>query len=253
MWSGRNKRLTFRRSTRNTGVRIFATLIVLAGSAMAQPAFDVASVKPDPSETGVDRIDISKGNLIIQNVSLRRLISRAYGIPDSREYLLAGPDWLDSERFDISAKYPLATPDPDVLLMLRRLLGERFNLAIHRETREISGYALLAGKNGTKLRPAASPRPFANFRALPTHAEGTCVSMPDLADRLSRPPFQLERPVIDYTGVTGRYDLTLDWSATDGPSIFAALEEQLGLRLEARKMPLEVLIVDHADKVPAAN
>ena len=111
-------------------MRIFATFIVLAGSAMAQPAFDVASVKPDASETGVDRINISRGSLIIRNVSLRRLISQAYGIPDSREYLLAGPDWLDSERFDISAKYPLATPDPDVLLMLQGLLTERFDLAV---------------------------------------------------------------------------------------------------------------------------
>lgn len=227
---------------------------------MAQPAFDVASVKPDASETGVDRIDISKGNVIIQNVSLRRLINIAYGIPDSREYLLAAPDWLATERFDISAKFPLSTPDPDVLLILQRLLGERFSLALHRETRQISGYALLPGKNGPKLRPAASPRPFANFRAQSGHAEGTSVSMPDLADRLSRTSFQLDRPVVDFTGLTGRYDLTLDWSPIDkqtenaaGPSIFAAIEEQLGLRLEARKMPLEVLIVDHADRVPAAN
>jgi uncharacterized protein (TIGR03435 family) len=241
-------------------MRIIATLIVLAGSAMAQPAFDVASVKPDASETGVDRINISKGSLIIRNVSLRRLINMAYGIPDSREYLLTGPDWLDTERFDISAKYPLSTSDPDVLQMLQRLLGERFSLTLHRETRQISGYALMIGKNGPKLRPAASSRPFANFRALSTHAEGTSVSMPDLADRLSRPPFQLERPVVDSTGLTGRFDLTLDWSPIDkpaenaaAPSIVSAIEEQLGLRLEARKMPLEVLIVDHADRVPAAN
>jgi uncharacterized protein (TIGR03435 family) len=84
--------------------------------------------------------------------------------------------------------------------------------------------------------------------------------MPDLADRLSRVPFQLDRPVVDYTGTPGRYDLTLDWSPIDkptenaaAPSIVSAIEEQLGLRLEARKMPLEVLIVDHADRVPAAN
>lgn len=225
-------------------MRIVAILIVLAGIASAQPAFDVASVKPDASDTGVDRIDISKGNLIIRNVSLGRLISRAYGIPDSREYLLSGPDWMDEVRFDISAKYPFATSDADVLLMLQRLLGERFDLAVHRETRPISGYAMVVGKSGSKLRPAASPRPFANFRALAGHAEGTCVSMSDLADRLSRSPFQLDRPVIDFTGLTGRYDLALDWAPTD--LIFSALEEQLGLRLEARKMPLEVLVIDHA-------
>lgn len=232
-------------------MRRLATLIILAGSAMAQPAFDVASVKPDASETGVDRIKIGSGNVIIENVSLRRLISRAYDIPDNQQYLLSGPDWLESEHFDISAKYNPTIKDDDVPPMLLSLLTERFKLAAHRETRQISGYALLVGKNGPKLRPAASPRPFANFRALSGHAEGTSVSMPDLVDRLSRATFQLDRPVVDFTGLTGRYDFTLDWVPTD-PS-FSALEEQLGLRLEGRKLPLEILIVDHADRVPAAN
>jgi uncharacterized protein (TIGR03435 family) len=230
-------------------MRIFAILIVLAGSAMAQPAFEVASVKPDASETGVSRIKIGSGNVIIENVSLRRLISVAYGIPDSRQYLLAGPDWLESEHFDISAKYNPTIKDDDVPPMLLSLLAERFKLAAHRETRQISGYAMVIGKNGSKLKPAVSPQP--GFLTLAGHAEGTSVSMSDLADRLSRAAFQLDRPVVDFTGLTGRYDLTLDWAPTD--PIFSALEEQLGLKLEARKMPLEVLIVDHADKVPSAN
>ena len=232
-------------------MRIIATLIVVAGSAMAQPAFDVASVKPDASQTGVDRIKIGSGSVIIENVSLRRLISMAYGIPDSRQYLLSGPDWLESEHFDISAKYNPAIKDDDVPPMFLSLLTERFKLAAHRETRQISGYALIIGKDGPKLKPAVSPQPGPNFRALAGHAEGTSVSMPDLADRLSRASFQLDRPVVDFTGLTGRYDLSLDWAPTD--PIFSALEEQLGLKLEARKMPLEVLIVDHADRVPVAN
>jgi uncharacterized protein (TIGR03435 family) len=135
--------------------------------------------------------------------------------------------------------------------MLQRLLGERFDLTLHRETRPISGYAMVIGKNGSKLRPAASPQPFANFRTLSGHAEGTSVSMPDLADRLSRSPFQLDRPVVDLTGLTGRFDLTLDWVPTE--LIFSALEEQLGLKLEARKTPLEVLIVDHAAKTSRSD
>ena len=84
--------------------------------------------------------------------------------------------------------------------------------------------------------------------------------MPDLADRLSRAPFQLDRPVVDFTGLAGRFDLTLDWSPIDGPaenttgpSVFTALEEQLGLRLEPRKLPLEILVVDHANKTPTEN
>jgi uncharacterized protein (TIGR03435 family) len=128
--------------------------------------------------------------------------------------------------------------------MLLSLLTERFELAAHRETRQISGYAMVIGKNGSKLKPVVNPQP--GFLILAGHAEGTSVSMPDLADRLSRASFQLDRPVVDFTGLTGRYDLTLDWAPTD--PIFSALEEQLGLKLEARKMPLEVLIVDHATK-----
>jgi len=236
--------------------------ICLMGFALgaAPPGFEVASVKPDASETGVDRIKISKGDLIIQNVSLKRLVSMAYGIPDSREYLLSGPDWLDSVRFDISAKYPQETSDGDVLLMLQKLLGERFGLALHRETRQISGYALVIGKGGPKLHAAAKPGPFPMFRALPGHASGASASMSDFADRLSRAPFQVDRPVVDLTGLTGRFDLTLEWSPVEesaengtGPSLFTALEEQLGLRLEPRKMPLEVLVVDRANKVPAEN
>jgi uncharacterized protein (TIGR03435 family) len=230
-------------------MRIFATLIVLAGSAAGQPAFDVASVKPDTSETGVSRLKIGNGSVIIENVSLRRLISTAYGIPDSRQYLLSGPDWLESEHFDISAKYNPAIKDDDVPPMLLSLLTERFKLAAHREARQISGYAMVIGRNGSKLKPAVSPQP--GFLTLAGHAEGTSVSMPDLADRLSRATFQLDRPVVDFTGLTGRYDLALDWAPTD--PIFSAIEEQLGLKLEARKLPLEVLIVDHADKMPAAN
>jgi uncharacterized protein (TIGR03435 family) len=162
-------------------------LIAIAGNVPAQSAFEVASVKPDASETGVDRINITKGNLIIQNVSLRRLINMAYGIPDGREYMLAGPDWLGSERFDISAKYSPEIRDEDVPPMLQSLLSERFNLALHRETRQISGYALVTGKNRPKLRAAASPRTFANFRALSGHAEGTCVS----SGRFYRPDWQI--------------------------------------------------------------
>jgi uncharacterized protein (TIGR03435 family) len=236
------------------------SLIVFAACTATGQTFDVASVKPDDSDTGVDKISILKGDMIIRNVSLKRLIAMAHGIPESREYLLSGPDWLDSERFDISAKYPPETPDAAVLVMLQNLLSERFRIADHRETRQFSGYALLIGKGGSKLHSAADPRPFAMFRALAGHATGSSVSMPDLADRLSRPPFELERPVVDFTGLQGRFDLALEWSPADkqnenwiGASVFTAIEEQLGLRLEPRKLPLEVLVVDRANKVPSEN
>ncbi len=232
---------------------IFAFLLI------AQ-SFDVASVKPDKSETGVDRIKFLKGSLIIENVSLKRCIGVAYGIADGRDYLFSGPDWLDSERFDILAKFPEETAGPDVLVMLQHLLKERFNFAFHGETREFNAYALVLGRGGPKLKPSAAPEGGYKFKALGGHAVGSSISMGMLADRLSRPDFQLDRRVVDLTGLKGAFDLTLDWSPlgaeaedTARPSIFTALQEQLGLKLEARKVPLEILVVDRVNRVPTAN
>jgi uncharacterized protein (TIGR03435 family) len=146
--------------------------------------------------------------------------------------------------------------------MLQRLLSERFGLVLHRETREFSAFALVVGKNGTgpKLRAAAAPGGSSKFRALPGHASGSSVSMAQFADRLASPVFQLDRQVVDFTGLTGQFDLTLDWSpdgnqAEDAtsPSITTAIQEQLGLKLEPRKVPLEVFVIDRASKVPTAN
>ncbi len=237
----------------------------LRGQAVdGRPAFEVASLKPAKSETGVDRIQRSGGNLIIENVSLKRLIGMAYGVAEGRDYLFSGPGWMDSERFDIHAKFPPETTEPRVLLMLqRRLLDERFKLKLHREPRQFSVYALVLDKRGPKLRPTTTPGPY-RFSAQSGHAVGASLSMAQFADRLSRPVFQLDRQVVDFTGLEGTFDLTLDWqqenlqqdAQADGPdrgSIFSALPEQLGLKLEPRKLSLDVLVVDGGVKVPAEN
>jgi uncharacterized protein (TIGR03435 family) len=234
--------------------------VVLLAAAVEAQTFEVASVKSDRSETGVDRIKLSEGSLIIENVSLKRCIGMAYGVAEGRDYLFAGPDWLDSERFDIFAKFPPETPEHDVLVMLQNLLAERFNFVFHRETRPFSAYALVIGKGGPKLHPAAAPEGSYRFMAQGGHATGFSISMGMFADRLSRPDFQLDHQVVDFTGLKGTFDLTLDWSPsnaqaedTTGPSIFTAIQEQLGLKLEPRKVPLEVLVVDHVNRVPVAN
>jgi uncharacterized protein (TIGR03435 family) len=243
-----------------------AAMIVTTSFATAdsRPAFDVAAVKADRSGTGVDRIQNSNGSLIIVNVSLKRCIGLAYGIEDGRDYLFSGPEWLDSERFDISAKYPPGTRRADSLLMLQRLLDERFGLRLHHESREFTVYALIVAKNGPKL-PASPDSGAYRFSVQQGHAAGFALSMPMLADRLSRPAFHLDRQVVDMTGLAGTFDIALSWSPdasgsdvqTDGaagPSLFTALQEQLGLKLELRKnIPFDVLVVDHAEKVPGAN
>jgi uncharacterized protein (TIGR03435 family) len=256
------------------GILFAVTACTLLGQAVdTRPAFEVASLKPDKSETGVDRIKFpgcgscggqpSKGNLIVENVSLKRLIGLAYGVAEGRDYLLSGPDWFDAERFDIYAKFPPETANSEMLVMLQRLLDERFQLKLHRAAREFPVYALVARKGGPKLHPSPNQEGPYQFSARGGHATGVRVTTQQFADRLSRPDFQLGRQVVDFTGLTGTFDLTLDWSPENDqskdqaddprPSIVAALAEQLGLKLEPRKVSLDVLIVDHALKVPTEN
>ena len=233
---------------------------LMAQSMDARPAFEVASLKPDKSRTGVDRIKRSRESWVIENVSLKRLIGMAYGVAEGRDYLFKGPDWMDTADFDIAAKFPPDSSDSQVLLMLQRLLDERFKLRLHRESREFSVYALVVDKRGSKVRPTATPGPY-RFSARGGHGVGISVSMAMFANRLAK---EVGRPVVDFTGLTGQFDLTLDWkpeggqqenpdAASDRPSIFSALPEQLGFKLEPRKVSLDVLVVDAGVKTPVEN
>jgi uncharacterized protein (TIGR03435 family) len=232
-----------------------------------RPTFDVASVKANNSGTGVDRIRNNGGILFIENVSLKRLIGMAFDIPEWQNYLFSGPDWLDSKNFDVQARFPPDTTHLKFLEMFQRLLEERFSMVLHREPREFSVLVLVPGKKRKEsltLRPAAAPGSAYRFRAVNGHATGSSISMPMLAGRLSRPDFGLDRPVLDYTGLEGTFDLTLDWkpehpgegTATDSgsdASIFVAIEEQLGLKMERRRVSLDVLVIDRVNKVPTEN
>jgi uncharacterized protein (TIGR03435 family) len=238
--------------------------VSLAAGGYGQASFDVASVKINNSGTGVDRIRNNGGTLLIENVSLGRLIHMAYDVPEWQKYLISGPDWLDSENLDIQARFPPDTPHSTFLLMFQRLLEERFKMVVRREPKEFSILALVQGKGkkqGLGLHAAAQPGSPSRFRALNGHATGSSISMPMLAGRLSRADFGLDRPVLDYTGLEGTFDLTLDWkqdgaAAVEGgsdASIFVAINEQLGLKLEPRKVSLDVLVIERINKVPAEN
>jgi len=225
--------------------------------AQAGPRFDAATVKANHSGTGVDHIQIGGGSVTLQNVSLKRLIGMAHGVQEGRSYLFSGPDWLDFENFDVLAKYPADTPNAQVLQMLQRELEERFSLRLHRETKEFSAYALVLTKGGPKFHATARPGGAHRFSMQNGHAVGSAITMGMFGDRLSRPDFGLDRPVVDQTGLTGAYDVTFDWKPgepdTPSASLFTAIQEQLGLRIEARKIPLEVLVVDHSERVPKEN
>jgi uncharacterized protein (TIGR03435 family) len=227
-------------------------------------AFEVASVKrtTPPLSGGINsstRLD--PGRLTCTNVSLKKLIYESYGVKD---YQVAGPDWLGTEIYDIAATLPPGTTGDEVLLMIQTLLAERFKLAIHRDSKELPVYALVVGKGGSKLEEVEFGR--GSTSGSPGKLTGTRVAIRNLTEFLSR---QTGRPVLDMTGLKGFYNFTLTYTPDEAPSapapgtpipesaagasLFSAIQEQLGLKLEARKASVEILVVDHAEKVPTEN
>jgi uncharacterized protein (TIGR03435 family) len=227
--------------------------IALLSSALFGQTFEVASVKPNPSGSGHSDTDVDGNLLRMNNVTLKACITWAFRMTDSQVY---GPEWLASERFNIVAKAESGKPQPE---MLASVLAERFKLAAHRETKELTLYALVVTKNGPKLKKVDPGEDDTTSRR--GHLTATRVSMGGLARFLAGPNVRLGRPVVDKTGLDGVFDFNLDWSpegstekAADAlPSIFIALQEQLGLKLESQKGPVEVLVVDHVEKVPTEN
>ena len=241
----------------------------------ARAQFEVASLKPGQPLVG-DKIytnlgSLSHGTLTMTNTSLADCLRYAFGLTSNDQ--LSGPDWIKAKvvRFDIVAKAPPDTPLEQIRIMLQTLLTERFRLALHREQKELSYVALVVGKKGPKLHEAipdsdASGNTFLIGRFVSNH-----ISMSTLATLFSRFTGQT---VLDMTGLTGSYDLKLEWTPENttastapgrgadagasmdgdsGPSLFAAVEQQLGLKLEVRKGPVEILVIDHAERVPAQN
>lgn len=192
---------------------------------------------------------------MFENTPLRESIAIAYGISPDRDYALTGPAWIGSERYDIVAKVPAEVPRPQVLRMLQTLLEERFQLRFHRENKDLRVYLLTLARNGAKLKPV--PGPEDSFTFGPGHISGKAESMDELADKLSRPILGLGAPVINSTGLPGVFDFTVDWAPdnvqSDGPSIFSALQDQLGLKLIASKSRVEVLVIDRVERIPTEN
>ncbi len=242
-----------------------AAALMHSTSTLAQsPAFDVASLKPSPPIAGdtynANLGSIRNGEVALTNATLVDCIKFAYGLVSDEQ--MAGPDWVKSKnvRFDVLAKAPPSTPRDQLLLMLRTLLNERFHLAMHTEPHNFAHYALVLGKNPPKMHeverdPATSGMTY-RIGSI-THKQ---CSMQTLALLLSR---QLGEVVLDETGLKGVYELKLEWTPEptrnnpnppeNGPSIFTAVQEQLGLKLEARKDAVQVLTIDHADQVPVGN
>jgi len=226
------------------------------------PSFEVATIKPaDPDEAGPGDIarnmSDSPGHFAMRNVSLRFCLEWAY---DLKDYEISGPDWIKSEiRYDIAANPPGPASDNEMRLMLQTLLTERFQMKFHRETKNVDVYALTLGKGPLKFKEAKSDEQ-TSLSGTPTGAMFTKQPISRLTFLLTR---RMDRPAIDLTGLKGVYDFTLDLSGlgfngnppqdTSAPSIFTTVQENLGLKLEARKAPIEILVIDHAEKTPTAN
>jgi uncharacterized protein (TIGR03435 family) len=238
---------------------VLLLICVIAGSlapgliAFAQRLeFEVATIKPGDPEIHGTMTSTPPGRLVLKNITLREAIRTAYHLNEPE--LAGGPKWIDSEHFDIEGKAASIVPRDQIMQMLQSLLVNRFKLKTHRETRTLPVYALTVAKAGSKMPRAATPDGGTSSGSRNLTAKGATIDI--LARMLTD---LLMRPVLDRTGLTGVFDIKLDFAPlattagdTSAPSLFTAIEEQLGLKLEATKGPVEVLVVDSAEK-PDAN
>ncbi len=248
--------------------RVYLLFLVFSGAIAQQapPAFEVASVKPTTFDPRKDRpgFETEPGALTARAVDLGLCIEWAF---DLKPYQISGPGWLGSQRFEISAKAagPAST---DVLKrMMQTLLADRFKLAFHREKKDLEVYVLLQGKNPPRL-PKSKEGAESNVRFSGPTVTFTKISLAQIAEMLGR---QMDRPVLDMTGLEGDYELAIDVSSTSDDDAAAELppaarakmtlarnlapiiQDQVGLKLEGRKVPTEIMVIDHLEKAPVEN
>ena len=278
---------------------LFFTQFPLAGQNPPGPQFEVASIKASPT-SGDGRISVGcqggpgtpdPGMYRCQNLSLGSLITMAYKV---NYFQLAAPDWVNGLRFHLQAKVPEGATKDDLCAMVKSLLMERFKLAAHHEDRELDKYDLVVAKNGPKFQTGTEPPPLepgapgtmppANgpkrdkegYPILENKRFGMAImyskarlydpaaTMERLAGMLAG---QMRKPVVDTTGLKGKYEINLFWDAGSalaapdnrpdagdpGPPLEQALVDQLGLRLVAKKGPVDFVVVDHVEKAPSEN
>lgn len=239
----------------------------------ASPAFEVATVKANETGSYGSGSRFVDGKFIATNIQIRNLMQyNAFNIALPR--IVGGPKWIESSRFDIEAKVDETTlqhmeeitrseRDEMIRMLVRQLLEDRFGLKFHWEVRQMPVYVLLFEKLGPNLSTAKSPRDPASMMAIPGDFEATSATMHEVANELTQDlTRELGRVVIDRTNLSGKFDMSLKWTPentvisqsepTNEGSIFTAVREQLGLKLESAKAPVEVLVIDHMDR-PSAN
>jgi uncharacterized protein (TIGR03435 family) len=247
-------------------MRIVHALVLLASAAFAQ-SFEVASVKASPRAVGKDyrgAVVLGPNRVSGRNVSLKGLIVEAYHVQPFQ--VTGGPGWLDLDEFDLDARPGATTTKDQLRSMLVELLAERFRLILHRDTKEMRVYALSVDKGGPKLhpatgdlRPTTSPQNFHGDMRQLANLISIGLTIPTIDDP-TRPAIASGPlvPVLDKTGIEGNYDISVnlrpDDTAGDGFTRWQrALRDELGLKLETQRAPVEVLMVDRAERMPTAN
>jgi uncharacterized protein (TIGR03435 family) len=223
-------------------------LLAFACCAFSQPRFEVATIKPVRDDAPTGGVYTGHGRMKADNVTLKRLVMGAYHVGPAQ--VAGGPPWLDTERFNIVAKSPQDINDDDVLdTMVQALLAERFQLELHRESRPMPAYVIEIAKSGPKLEKSPGGQSSVTYTLNTLLARNT--GMDRFAYVLSR---SVNLPVANRTGLEGIFNFQLRWEPDSersrpdaGPSLFTAIQEQLGLRLRAEKAPVEVLVIDRAE------
>lgn len=252
-----------------------AVTILGAAGLLAQPpatrpafdSFDVATIKPTAPDWKAGRfIRMQGAEYVARNHTLKTLVAAAYNL--SPRAISGGPSWVDSDHYDIFAKPPGSVrPNFDEQTnMLRKLLAERFNLTFHREPKELPVYALTIAKSGPKLKEGTVPPEGQQPLVIVIGPSGVWLparnaTIGEFTSVMQRAA--LDRPVLDRTGLTGRYDFKLAWTPTESqfggiaprespestePDLFTAIQQQLGLKLEATRGPVDVLVIEQAER-----
>jgi uncharacterized protein (TIGR03435 family) len=269
---------------RTAAIVLIGSMVLAAIASHAQsPTFEVASVRRNVSESPGLAGPQPGGRFIAVGVTLRRLVAGAY---DDAQ-VIGGPGWMDTDRFDINARADGDPPPAEIVRMVRSLMADRFKLVLHIETRDMPVYLLNTARTDRRLGPklresdakcaqearnyvpklAPGPPPCGDFRLGARALTARGMTMPRFAGLLKG---RVGRPVVDRTGLDAAYDLELEWSSDlglqrappdsagadgvtpDGLSLFTALQEQLGLRLEASRGPVDIIVVDSAEP-PTSN
>lgn len=235
---------------------IAITTALAAQQQSAKVEFDAVSIKPADPAAPAHMAQQTPGGFRGRNLRLFELMMGAWHL--NRDQIVGGPSWLETAGWDIDARLSAGASAKQVPQMMQAMLSDRFRLVTHRETRTLPVYALTVAKGGVKLHEGDGPGGMSAGPRLIRYSGGT---MGELAGQLSS---YLGRHVIDQTGMTGQYAISLSFAPVDlsasaddavqdlAPSIFQALQEQAGLKLEAVKGPVEVLVIDHAEK-PSEN